>query len=720
MPHMTESVTARFYVATNGDDAWSGRHPRAAADGTDGPFATLKRARDAVRELTAWIRGRDAAPEGEIAVMVRAGTYYLPEPLQLGPADAGSDRCPVTYTAYPGEEPVLSGGRRLTEWEPFAGEILRCRLPDDVHGELAQFRQLMLDGRRQRRARWPKFDPANPIYGGWAFVEGPAEEDSHNAFVYRTGTFRHRWASPQQVEINIYPFKGWCNCIVPVGSIDEASRTIRLAHDVWDVRAVPPWYWSMPLSAGNRFFVENALEELDQPGEWCLDLEHRHVYFWPPAPLTPHSKVVLPVLDRLIDLQNASHINLSGLTLTETTSGDNMHRTGLDGYGAQLPTPGWTYVGEAVHLKDTRHVTIEGNRIHTVGGNGVYLEGYNSRVAIRANEVAGCGANGITLIGTRDRHPVDNRVSDNDIHHCGVINKFVAGVFLGLSDGTTVQHNAIHDVPHHAINLGSNGYGRNVLEYNDIRRSCLEIFDTGAINSWADTLDVTRTHVARNVERAGHVIRYNFIGQTWGLAQDARGNLSAGSETKTRGVYLDDYTSNCFVYGNIIVGAVVGIQIHGGKNNVVENNFIIDCTSCGLRVIDGCAYYPAAQEMRDFTRGNRFRGNIVFSASEAPMLFVVGVRAHVPITESDENLYCVSGGRWAIRDELADEHAAPEYLSLAQWREQGFDSHSLTEDPLFVDPQSGDYALLPDSPAGALGIVSIEQARIGPRSSCTP
>lgn len=85
---------------------------------------------------------------------------------------------------------------------------------------------------------------------------------------------------------------------------------------------------------------------------------------------------------------------------------------------------------------------------------------------------------------------MDNRVADNDIHHCGVINKFVAGVFLGLSDGTTVQHNAIHDVPHHAINLG--------------------------------------------------------------LAQDERGNLSAGSVTKTRGVYLDDFTSNCFVQGNIV------------------------------------------------------------------------------------------------------------------------------------------------------------------------
>lgn len=71
--------------------------------------------------------------------------------------------------------------------------------------------------------------PKTPSHGGWAFVEGPAEEDSHNAFVYRPGTFRRRWASPRQVEVNIYPYKGWCNCIVPVASIDEASRTIRLA-----------------------------------------------------------------------------------------------------------------------------------------------------------------------------------------------------------------------------------------------------------------------------------------------------------------------------------------------------------------------------------------------------------------------------------------------------------------------------------------------------------
>ena len=153
---------------------------------------------------------------------------------------------------------------------------------------------------------------------------------------------------------------------------------------------------------------------------------------------------------------------------------------------------------------------------------------------------------------------------------------------------------------------------------------------------------------------------------------------------------------------------------------MVENNFLIDCTSCGLRVIDGCAYYPAAQEMRNFTRGNRFRGNIVFSASEASLLLVLGVRADEPITDSDQNLYYVVGGRWAIHDELADERTAAEHLTLAEWQQRGFDRHSSTADPLFADRRRGDYSLLPDSPAHALGIVGIDQGRIGPRADRAP
>ena len=94
---MAESLQARFHVATTGNDAWSGRHPQPVADATDGPFATLSRAHDAVRELAARMRIRDSAPEGEIRVEVRGGRYYLPEPITLGPTHSGSAGCPVTY-----------------------------------------------------------------------------------------------------------------------------------------------------------------------------------------------------------------------------------------------------------------------------------------------------------------------------------------------------------------------------------------------------------------------------------------------------------------------------------------------------------------------------------------------------------------------------------------------------------------------------------------------
>ena len=344
MNQRNDDLDVCFYASPDGNDDWSGVLPEADAYGKDGPFATLERSREAVREFTALLRKKGGFSRGRIGVVLRGGKYRLKEPLSLGPADGGSPDCPVTYQAYPGDEPILSGGVELTGWKPFSGNVLRCELPGGVRGEIPRFRQLFFNGERQRRSRWPKFDLEKPLSGGWAFTEGPAEEDSHSSFIYQPDTFRHDWAKPQQVEINIFPYKGWCNCIVPMESIDASTRMIKLSHKVWDVRSVAPWYWSMPLCEGNRFFVENALEELDQPGEWCLDLEERFVYFWPPEELTRDTEVVLPVLDCLVDIEGASHISISGVTFTETTTGDNMHRTGLDGYGAQLPTTGWDYV----------------------------------------------------------------------------------------------------------------------------------------------------------------------------------------------------------------------------------------------------------------------------------------------------------------------------------------------------------------------------------------
>ncbi|MBM4050953.1 MAG: carbohydrate-binding protein, partial [Planctomycetes bacterium] len=141
----------RYFVAVNGNDAWSGRLPAPNAAKTDGPFATLGRARDALR-----------AEKGQKVVYVRGGTYYLNEPLALTPADSGA-----SFLAYPGERPVLSGGRPVTGWRKGEGSVWTAQVPDAA--KLA-FRQLRVGGERQICARYPNFDPANPYKGGWSFV----------------------------------------------------------------------------------------------------------------------------------------------------------------------------------------------------------------------------------------------------------------------------------------------------------------------------------------------------------------------------------------------------------------------------------------------------------------------------------------------------------------------------------------------------------------------
>jgi len=457
---ISQEAKTTFFVTTNGNDSWSGKLAEPNAQGTDGPFATLIRARNAVRE----IKEKDGIKE-PVTVMVRGGKYYFEETLVLGSEDSGTRDCPITYMAYPGEKVIISDGRKITDWKPYQGKILQCDVPEAKGGKW-KFRQLFFNGQRQIRARYPNFDPENPLHGGRVSMEGPAGGGSLTALKYRPGTFKHHWSKPTEAEINFFP--GWCNYIIPVKAMDEEKCIITLRRKIMHLDR-PPWYFSgsYTFTPGSRFIVENLLEELDQPGEWCLDSEDGILYFWPPDDSIESVEVVAPVLDCLFDLRGASWINISGFTFTETIGGDDLHHDGGEGYGAMFPHQGWKYCGDALHLKGTEHCCIENNHIYAVGGNAIYLEGYNLRNLIQHNEISYAGANGICLLGSRERHPTFNKVLNNHIHHCGAINKYVAGVFLGLSDGNVMSHNYIHHMPHHGINLGSNGFGRNIVEYDE-------------------------------------------------------------------------------------------------------------------------------------------------------------------------------------------------------------------------------------------------------------
>jgi|YNPNPStandDraft_1061719.scaffolds.fasta_scaffold12068_2 hypothetical protein len=109
---------ADFYVAPQGNDRWSGTRATPNRQGTDGPFATLERAREAIRHRQA--AGKRRKPW---TVMVRGGTYSLAQPFILKPEDSGTAEGPITYTAYPGEKPVFSGGRRIGGWKRGEGPL---------------------------------------------------------------------------------------------------------------------------------------------------------------------------------------------------------------------------------------------------------------------------------------------------------------------------------------------------------------------------------------------------------------------------------------------------------------------------------------------------------------------------------------------------------------------------------------------------------------------
>ena len=98
-----KAPVADFYVAPSGSDEQPGTLEK--------PFATLTQAKDAVRRRIA------AGPQADLTVLIRQGTYELAEPLVFTSEDSGTGEHAITYAAYPGENVVVSGGRRITAWK---------------------------------------------------------------------------------------------------------------------------------------------------------------------------------------------------------------------------------------------------------------------------------------------------------------------------------------------------------------------------------------------------------------------------------------------------------------------------------------------------------------------------------------------------------------------------------------------------------------------------
>ncbi|MCU0913379.1 MAG: hypothetical protein MUC88_02315, partial [Planctomycetes bacterium] len=214
-----------LYVSPAGNDAWSGRSAQPNAGRTDGPVATLERARDILRQSRGGGELREPA-----RVVVADGTYTLTTPFVLTPQDSGTERSSVVYEAAPGTRPVFTGGRTITGFAPTPDGAWKVRVPEVAAGQW-YFEQLFVNGRRAVRARTP-----NKFYHYMLNVEEEVLEQGRGQRALRarqTVTVGpedlmplRQLSDPELHDVQMVIYHKWDNTTRFIEAIDGSSSTI--------------------------------------------------------------------------------------------------------------------------------------------------------------------------------------------------------------------------------------------------------------------------------------------------------------------------------------------------------------------------------------------------------------------------------------------------------------------------------------------------------------
>jgi hypothetical protein len=582
-----QSVQADFYVAADGRDDWSGQLHEANGDRTDGPFASLVRAREAVR---AW---RATGGRGGVNVQIRSGRYYLTETVVFGLEDGAREAADrAIYSAYPGEEPVFSSGvkisgwRELDDWDlPLPIEAREHVWVADLPQELDRFFTLFDGDRRLPRARSAGFSPTEPFLLPeqlWAMTGATApgyREDLATTLAFPPGAMR-QWPNLEDVELVIRPNYPWVVNFLGIASVDVEAGIARTS--------LPGTYPLRPLI--NRFrhsgdftksvWVENVPEGLDSPGRWVLDTRQRKLYLWPLGD-EPGDEIRAPRLRELIrvegniDLEGpvdepVRGIVFDGLTLTQ---GDrDLWRK--DDAGIEHDFEMADKPNALLRLRGAEGCAVTRCRFVNSGGTGIRLDLHCQDNLVEQNELYHLGATGIAVIGygpgTKDVSK-RNRVSDNNIHHCGEIYWHAIGIVVSNSGNNVISHNYLHHLPRGAIaiyDVRPHFFDRS----QPIIRECSRMIrwsEIGDVRTWEDALPYL--HSRENV------IELNEIYRTGGF----------GGDTAT-------------------------IDVSGaGEGNIVRRNWIHDIanpnTHGGLRT-------------DDFQKGTLFEENVIFHTRSAGLI----------------------------------------------------------------------------------------------------
>ncbi len=373
---------ADFYVSLQGDDRWSGTLSEPNSSKTDGPFLTIERAQKAVLDLKSkvyfpkdipvekrWIGSPHPLGRGkDILVYIRQGNYFIKQTLVFEPSDGGErveTNLPtgafeyhklkdhyVTYAAYPGEKPVISGGIPVSDWKK-NGKIWSTRLDADT---AAMF---IVNGKRQVLARTP-----NDGY----FVP-PAISKNPSELYFRKGEIKP-WTEMENNRVIM--LLRWHTGVNTIINVDEKNGVATFKSPQEGVVIVPP-----------RYYIENVKALLDAPGEWFFDKKLKELTYYPASGITDPNqiKAAIPNLNQLVRVsgkmgQPVRNLRFYGLTFEGATAGSSAiiyeFAHACEFFGGEVRSCNGTGISIS---KGCYQTLISNNRFETLDNGGIYANG---------------------------------------------------------------------------------------------------------------------------------------------------------------------------------------------------------------------------------------------------------------------------------------------------------------------------------------------------------
>lgn len=658
-----------IYVSTRGNDKWNGSEKK--------PVASLVRAQELARAY-----GRDTSVE----IVFEDGIYYLPGTVQFTGQDSKDYPATVTLRARHEGKAVISGGQQIRlDWKQEAGNIYVASVPAGMDID-----QLYVAGLRQPMARFPNAQPGKQrnVYDTWVL--------DHQA-----------QPNPEMDPLQPERIALWKN---PEGGYVHAMHTALWGDMHWEIKGKNEdgtlqleggWQNNRPSGMHPLYrFVENIKEELDVPGEWYYDRSESKLYYMPlPEIDLDEAKVEIVRLKHLIEFNGTKEnpvrgIHLQGLTFKHTA------RTFMENK-EQLLRSDWTmYRGGAIVFNGAEECSVENCEFDHLGGNTIFVNNYNRYLTVRGCYIHHSGANGIVFVGDPDmvrsplfrygnqnyetmdmtpgplgdNYPQDCWVDDCLITMTGRDEKQTAPVQISMSQRIRVSHCSIYDVPRAGININEGTFGGHIIEFCDVFNTVLETGDHGSFNSWGRDRFWTPDVVTISDQVALHpdmqywdvlepnVLRYN------------RWRCDHGWD-----VDLDDGSSFYRIYCNLLLNG--GLKMREGYDRVATNNIILNNS-----------LHPHVWVRNS---DDVFKHNIVFTAYQPAVM-------NSALGESD---------RWG--KELDYNLFATGQAAMRKFAAHGADAHSVSADPLFVNPGQGDFRVRPESPAFKIGFRNFDMTDFG-------